>query len=86
VGWKYKPNEETGNEYRILVGILFGKKPFGRRRKWEDKIKNTLRKYCAGVNYIWPRVEYRSGLSVSGVEPLGFITCLFVCLFVCFGY
>jgi len=45
--------ERTG-VYRILVGILEGKRPFGRpRRRWEDNIKMDLQEVgCGGMEWL----------------------------------
>jgi len=40
--------------YRVLVGKLEGKRPFGRpRRRWEDNIKMDLKEVgCGGMDWI----------------------------------
>jgi Na+/H+ antiporter NhaA len=45
---------ETSNlTYGILVEILLGKLPLGRRgRSWEDNIKIDFRKKCTGGTWI----------------------------------
>jgi hypothetical protein len=41
---------EMKNAYKILVGKLEGRKPFGRsRRRWEDNIKIDFREICVEV-------------------------------------
>ena len=35
--------EQSRNAYRVLVGKPEGKRPLGRRRRWEDNIKMDLR-------------------------------------------
>jgi len=45
---------ESRGDYRILVGKLVGKRPFGRpRRRWDDNIKMDFQKLgCVGVDWI----------------------------------
>jgi hypothetical protein len=41
---------QVRNTYKILVGILEGKRPFGRpRRRWEDNIRMGVKKYGGKV-------------------------------------
>ena len=45
---------ESRGDYRILVGKLVGKRPFGRpRRRWDDNIKMDFQKLgCVSVDWI----------------------------------
>jgi hypothetical protein len=55
---------EGRGAYRVLVGMLEGKRPLGRpRRKWEDNIKMDLREMIDGANWIrlaQDRVQWRA--------------------------
>ena len=46
--------EQSGNAYRVLVGIPEGKRPLRRpRRRWEDNVKMDLREVgCDPGNWI----------------------------------
>jgi hypothetical protein len=47
---------ETGNEYTIVVGKPYRKKPLGRtRRRWDDNIKTNLGKWDwrVWIGLIW---------------------------------
>jgi hypothetical protein len=64
---------ERRGVYRILVGILEGKRPFGRPRcRWEDNIKMDLQEMgCeAWTGLIWAGMV---GTCKCGYEPSGSI-------------
>jgi hypothetical protein len=55
--------EETINAYRILVGKLNGKRPFGRHKRWwEGNIKMNLKESGkVSTGFIWLRTGTSGG-------------------------
>jgi len=52
--WHVEFTGERRCVYRVLVGKLEGKRPFGRpRRRWEDNIKMDFQEMrCGGIDWI----------------------------------
>ena len=69
---------ERRGVYRVFVWKREGKRQLGRpRRRWEDNIKMSLRKWYVGVwtGWSWLRIGTGGGTCKCGNEPSASVQC-----------